>query len=167
MKLYEIDSQITDLIDQAIDPETGEINEEVYTELEKLQMERDRKIENIVLWIKDLNAEALAIKTEKNALAQRQAQAEKKAESLKKYLAYALKGEKFKTARCTVSYRKSEAVEIVDEEQAVTFLTGLPKWWNYVKTEAHVKKDAVKDLIKKIGPVDGLEIVERISVILK
>ena len=167
MKLYEIENMITDLVDQEVDPETGAINEEVYTKLEALQMERDTKVENIACWIKDLTAEAAAIKAEKNALAKRQAQAERKAEGLKNYLAYALHGEKFKTARVAISYRRSEAVEITDEGTAVNILTGMPGWIDYVKMEAHIKKDAVKDLIKKSGPIEGLELVERVSVILK
>lgn len=167
MKLYEIDSQITDLIEDAIDPETGEINEEAYTKLEQLQMERDKKVENIVLWIKDLNAEALAIKAEKNALAQRQAQAEKKAESLKKYLTYALNGQKFKTARCAVSYRKSEALEIRNEEQVLHYFGAFDDRDQFIKVEESVRKDAVKDYMKEHGPVAGAEIVERVSVILK
>ena len=169
MKLYEIDSKITDLIDQAIDPETGEINEEAYTLLEQLQMERDKKVEGIALWIKDLNAEALAIKAEKNALAQRQAQTERKAENLKSFLKYVLKGEKFKTAKCAISYRKSEALEIIDEEEVVWYFDSFPQdeKVKYIKVEESVRKDAVKDYIKKNGAIEGAEIVERVSVILK
>ena len=84
MKLYEIDQAILD----CIDAETGDIvNAEM---LDKLTMERDAKIENIALWIKDLKAEAEALKAEKMAFAERQKVAENKAESLKNYLAYAL-----------------------------------------------------------------------------
>ena len=70
MKLYEIDNAILDCIDL----ETGEV---IDTErLDALNMERDAKIENVVLWIKDLMAEANAIKVEKLALAERQKVAE-------------------------------------------------------------------------------------------
>ena len=66
MKLYEIDQAIMDCIDM----ETGEIvNEEL---LNDLQMERDAKIENVALWIKELKAEAEALKAEKLAFAERQ-----------------------------------------------------------------------------------------------
>ena len=88
MKLYEIDEAILN----CIDTETGEIIDA--DQLDKLQMERDTKLENVACWIKDLKAEAEAIKTEKQILANRQKVAENKAESLKKYLAYALDGKK-------------------------------------------------------------------------
>ena len=77
MKLYEIDQALVDLVDN----ETGEIIDiEVF---DSLQMERDEKIESIALYIKDLKAEAEALKAEKLAFAERQKVAENKAESLK------------------------------------------------------------------------------------
>ena len=78
MTIYEIDQAIM----ECVDLETGEI---IDTEkLDKLQMERDAKLENVACWIKDLKAEAEALKNEKQALAERQKVAENKMESLKK-----------------------------------------------------------------------------------
>ena len=54
MKLYEIDEQILNCIDQ----ETGEILDT--EKLEQLQIDRNDKIENLILWIKDLKAEEIA-----------------------------------------------------------------------------------------------------------
>ena len=66
MKLYEIDNAILECIDM----ETGEVIDA--EKLDALNIERDAKIENVVLWIKDLKAEAEAIKAEKLTLAERQ-----------------------------------------------------------------------------------------------
>ena len=167
MTIYDIDSRIAQIIDEAIDPETGEINEEAYTELEQLQMDRQTKCENIACLYKAANAEAAAIKAEKMKLAERQAQAEKRTESIKKYLLYALNGEKLKTARCSVSYRKSEAVEIKDEQAVIDYCLTLPDPYKYMKVETSVKKDGIKDYIKENGPIAGAELVERVSVIVK
>ena len=52
--LFEIDRAIMDAMEKCIAPETGEIDGEIYTELEALQMERTKKIENIACWIKNL-----------------------------------------------------------------------------------------------------------------
>ena len=58
MTIYEIDQAIM----ECVDLETGEI---IDTEqLDKLQMERDAKLENVACWIKDLKAEAEALKAE-------------------------------------------------------------------------------------------------------
>lgn len=112
MNLYEINSQIMAAFEAAVDMETGEIiNEAAYEALNGLQMEREEKIEGILLWIKNLTADANALKREKQAFADRQAAAERKAESLKRYVADALAGEKFQTERVSVTWRKSEAAE--------------------------------------------------------
>jgi FtsZ-binding cell division protein ZapB len=86
MNLYEIDSAILDCVDM----ETGEIFDEL--KFEELQLTREAKIENICLWIKNLKAEAEALKQEKDAFAQRQKATENKLESLKKYISSYLDG---------------------------------------------------------------------------
>ena len=158
MKLYEID----DAILECIDLETGEI---IDTEqLDKLQMERDTKLENVACWIKDLKAEAEALKNEKQALAERQRVAENKAESLKKWLAYALQGEKFKTTKCAISFRKSEAVEVTDEG-----LNNLMKEHDELLTykAPEPNKTAIKQALKDGLNVVGVQLVQNISTIIK
>ena len=90
MNLYEINEKL----ELGFDIETGEILDAEY--LDKLAMERDMKIENIALWIKNLKSEAEALKAEKDVFAQRQKSAENKMEQLKKYLANALAGKSSK-----------------------------------------------------------------------
>lgn len=108
MNLYEIENEILNCVDM----ETGEIVD--IKKLESLQMERDQKIENIGCWIKNLLADAKALKEEKDTLAARQKIAENKAVSLKKYLSRYLNGEKFKSAKLSISYRKSDSVNIAE-----------------------------------------------------
>ena len=63
MTLYEIDAALM----ACIDPETGEIDADAW---EALSLDREVKIENTALLIKDLLAEANMIKQEEDALAQ-------------------------------------------------------------------------------------------------
>lgn len=153
MKLYEIDQAILDCIDL----ETGEI---IDTEqLDKLTMEREAKLENVACWIKELKAEAEALKAEKMAFAKRQQVAENKMESLKKYLAYALDGQAFKTTRASVTFRKSQSVEIAD-------IYKLDE--NYLRyKEPEADKTAIKEAIKQGKTVAGATLVENTSVIIK
>ena len=106
MNLYEIDNAILNCVDM----ETGEIID--MGKLNALQMERAQKIENIGCWIKNLLSDAKALKEEKDNLAARQKVAENKAASLKEFLSKYLDGEKFKTAKVSISYRKSDSVDI-------------------------------------------------------
>ena len=158
MKLYEIENAILDCIDL----ETGEV---IDTErLDALQMERDAKIENVALWIKDLKAEAEAIKAEKMALAERQRVAENKAESLKNWLAYALDGQKFSTARCAISFRKTEKVEISDVGM-IRLMKEHDELLTYKDPEPN--KTAIKQALKDGLNVQGVQLVQNMSTIIK
>lgn len=111
--LYEINAQIEQAWNAAVDPETGEIiSEEAAQAVEQLTMAREDKIENLALYYKNLAVEAEALKNEKLALAARQSAAEKKAESIKKYLASSMNGEKYKSEKVAISWRKSESVSV-------------------------------------------------------
>ena len=153
MTLYEIDQQIMDCIDL----ETGEIIDA--EKLSALQMERDEKIENVALWIKDLKAEIDALKAEKQAFADRQKSAERTLESLNKWLTNALAGEKFKTTKVAVSFRKTKSVQIdnvLDLDES--FL-------RYKDPEPD--KKAIKDAIEAGQTVKGAQLVENTSISVK
>ena len=160
MKLYEIDNAIL----ECIDFETGEIID--VDKLNELQIEREAKIENVACWIKELKAEAEAIKAEKLALAERQKVSENKAESLKKWLAFALNGEKFSTARCSVSFRATESVEVTDEGLENLMRGGKDEFLTYKYPEPN--KKAIKEAIKNDGlNIQGVQLVQNVSTIIK
>ena len=148
MTIYDIEAEIMDCIDQ----ETGEVID--IDRLNALEMERDRKISNVACWIKDLKAEAEAIKAEKQALDKRQKAAENKAESLKEWLSGILQGEKFKDSRCAISYRKSERVDFADNFNFDT----LPDYMKKVTIEP--RKTEIKDYLKTGATIEGVELVE-------
>ena len=159
MTIYEIDQAIMN----CVDAETGEI---IDTEqLDKLQMERDTKLENVACWIKELKAEAEAIKAEKQILANRQKVAENKAESLKKYLAYALDGKKFSTAKCAVSFRTTESVEVTKEGIENLMRDGKDDLLTYKTPKPN--KTAIKQALKDGLSVKGVQLVQNISTIIK
>lgn len=145
--LYEIDNGIL----ACLDLETGEVIDP--ERLESLQMERSQKIENVACWIKNLQADSLAYKAEMDAFAERKRKADAKVESLKRWLAMALDGHKFNSARCEVSFRKSTRVEIVDK--AI-----IPKKYLVKKVEFQPDKDAIKEMLKTGKPVKGCQLVE-------
>ena len=161
MKLYEIDEAMEALVNQ----ETGELLD--FEAFNTLQMERTQKIENMALWVKDLLAEAKAIKAEIDILAERKKAAENKAARLKEYLQYILGGEKFKTSKCSVSYRKSTALNISDEEELVYWLQS-----NYLDDclkykDPEVSKTAVANLIKAGNIIPYARIEEKEIVVIK
>lgn len=153
MNLYEIDREIL----ECVDVETGEVFDEA--KFEELSLTRDAKIENICLWIKNLKAEAEALKAEKDAFAQRQKAAENKMESLKKYISAYLEGTPFESAKVKVSFRKSESLDI--SEDAV-----IPE--EYLKYKApDVDKVGLKAAIKNGLRFEGVSVIENQNIQIK
>ena len=152
--LYQIDQAIM----ECLDAETGEIIDP--ERLDGLFMERNLKIENVALWVKNLLSDAEAIKAEKDALADREAKCRKKAEDLKLWLAKALEGQKFSTARCAVSFRKSVQVGISNGEEVPFYL---------MKETVSLKpdKEKIKALLKDGKEVSGCYLVENQNIQIK
>lgn len=153
MNLFEIDAAILD----CVDVETGEVFD--VDKFEELGLEREAKIENICLWIKNLKAEAEALKAEKEVFAQRQKAAESKMESLKRYISGYLDGTAYESAKVKVSFRKSESLEISDG--AV-----IPDEYLRFK-EPEVNKTDLKKAIKAGLVIGGVQIVENINIQIK
>ena len=144
--LYEINQEILNCVDM----ETGEIID--MDKLGELQLAFDVKVENIALWIKNLLSDAEAIKAEKNRLAERQKSCENKAKSLKEYLNTYLEGQKFKTPKVSISYRRSESVEVTD-------ISKLDK--EYLKAiEPEVDKTKIKKAMKDGAEIKGVTLVQ-------
>ena len=152
--LYEIEDDILG----CVDTETGEIIDP--EKLDALEMEREKKIEAVILWRKDLLAEAEAVKKEADVLTKRAKSCENKAEQLKNYISYALNGEKFKTDRCSVSYRKTSGV-VLDDIYKVS-----AKFWGDIK-ESWISKTKIKEAIENGETVEGAHIEERQSINIK
>ena len=153
MNLYEIDAEILG----CVDIETGEIFD--VDKFEELSLTRDAKIENICLWIKNLKAQAEALKAEKESFAQRQKAAETKMESLKRYITGYLEGTAFESAKVKVSFRKSEVVEIM--EGAV-----IPDEYLRFK-EPEVNKAGLKTALKSGVKIAGVSIIENQNIQIK
>lgn len=151
MTLWEIDQGIM----ACLDAETGEIiDPEMLT---ALSMEREAKLENVACWIKNLRAEAAAIKAEKDALAKREKAAAKKAEDLENWLVQVLGGQAFNTAKCAVGFRKSQRVDVLDK--AI-----IPEAFMKAKTEYSPDKNAIAAAIKAGQEVSGCVLTDYLNI---
>lgn len=162
MTLYELTKQIQELSEREwADPDTGEIlDEDVANALNALTLERDEKIENVALWYKDTLAEAEAIKAEENKLASRRRGKERLAESLKRYLDYALAGQKFSSPRVAISFRN-----VVNGKTVIDDPTLIPMEFQKVVTEPI--KSEISKAIKAGMDVPGAHLEDSHSVIVR
>lgn len=161
MTLWEINREIMDCVDM----ETGEVID--IEKLDELQMARDEKLENIGLYIKNLDAEAGAIREEEKALAARRTVRENKAKRLREYLSYALGGQAFETPRVSVSFRSSTRCEVTDEQALVDYLQANEHEDCIKYTMPTVDKTKVTRLLKAGEEIPGAALEQRQNMQLK
>lgn len=153
MTLYEIDSEILNCVDS----ETGEIIDA--EKLIELSMERDRKLENVILWVKNLESDAEQMKAERDSLDKRMKSALAKAEWLKKWLSQALDCKPFDCPRAKVTFRKSVATEVNADI--------LPKKWSVKKITYTPDKAAIKSALLAGQKIKGASLVEHQNIQIK
>ena len=160
--LYEIDAAIL----AAVDQETGEILD--VEKLDALQMEREAKLEGVALWVKDLKAEAAAVKEEADKLTARKKALENKMEGLKMWLLMALDGQKLNTPRCKVYQTHSQRVSVTDEGKLFEYIysTTAPGMFLRYK-DPELNKDEIKKAMKDGQEFPGAVLEETESVVIK
>ena len=169
MTLYDIDAQIAALDgaaedDMLIDAETGELIS-VSQALDALRMEREAKLENVACWVKNLSAEADAIREEENRLVKRRKAAETKAANLKAWLLSAMTREdgttdKLKTGRVMVSVKRNPPSTVVDDAL-------LPSTYKVAKITYQPNKELIKRELLAGGEVPGAHLEYGRSVMIK
>ena len=149
MTLYEISAEFVALID----PDTGEVAD--FERLAEMSAAMEQKKENVALYIKNLTAEADALKTEKDALAEREKVKRAQIDRLSDYLSRFLSGETYETAKVKCSFRKSTVCMVEDE---VAFLKRYPK---FKKIQTKLSLQDVKDALKSGATLKGASLVDK------
>lgn len=170
MNLYQINAEIEQLEHAAddgllIDPETGELIsfEEA---LDRLRMEKAKKIENVALWCKNLASDVVALKAEEDNLAKRRRAAEAKQERLKAYLLNAItepdgRVVPFHGTKAVVSVRNNAPSVIISDEAI------LPMEFKIQKIEVKPDKKSIGEVLKRGIAVPGAHLEAGRSVLIK
>lgn len=158
MTIHEIDAAIESCVDQ----ETGEFDEAKFNDLAQA---REEKIEQLICFYKNVSALAKAIKDEETKLKERRIVEENKAERIKQYIAYALAGEKFKTAKVAVSYKHTTATECADNFVQWAQDNDRDDLLSFAKPTAN--KTAIKAAIESGETGIPAQIVENVNTIIK
>lgn len=167
MKIYPISQMVEDLLAAYTDEETGEITateEELAERMDALNIDFDQRIRDLRNEYINVMSEAAAIKNEKMRLAERQRIAEKKADWLKRYIAYLTQGEFYQKDDVRISYRKSE--ETVIEDGFISWaLTYYPGLLDYKDPEPN--KGRIKEILKKGKQLNFAHINTKNNIIIK
>jgi hypothetical protein len=163
MTLFEINEAIAKAIENAIDPETGEITD--FSELEALAISRDEKIKNTALYILNIRAEAEEVAKQEQKFKERKQKLLNKAKRIEDKLAFDLNGDKFESIEVNISYRKSKGVEITNDVDFELFAIDHTEYIKPFKIEAD--KNAIKEALAKGIAIPGCEIVEKQNMQIK
>jgi len=161
MKLYEIDQALEEALNKTVvNEETGEVIVMPDFELiEQLQMERDKKIENVCRFVKNATSEAKAIADEIKQFTARKKVLENQVDRAKSFVEFALAGEKFESPTVSVTYRTSKSI-VVDD------LAAIPEEFIRYK-EPEADKMAIKAALKAGETVPGAHEEETKSIQIK
>lgn len=163
MTLFEINEAIAKAIENAIDPETGEITD--FSELEALAISRDEKIKNTALYILNIRAEAEEVAKQEQKFKERKQKLLNKAKRIEDKLAFDLNGDKFESIEVNITYRKSKGVEITNDVDFELFAIDHTEYIKPFKIEAD--KNAIKEALAKGITIPGCELVEKQNMQIK
>lgn len=162
MKIYEIPGALRELLDRLdADPDTGEVDGEALAAYAEYNAAAAEKLEGTACYVRELKAEAGAIKAEEERLAKRRKALENKSERLKNYMMPALEamGGKVKGVMASVRIGKSQAVTVFD-------IDALPDAFKHVKTTIDPDKVALKKALKSGEDIPGAALEDRQSVVI-
>lgn len=112
MNLYNISIELRNLADE-IDPDTGEMSDDLLVKMDALEMTKVQKIEALSLYMREAEAEADVIAGEINRLETMKQFKLNRAEWIRRYMARSLTHEeKIKTPLCSVYFRRSQSVDV-------------------------------------------------------
>lgn len=157
--LFQINNEYLSIIENSVDPETGEITAEGYAALQLNIKDAQIKASGYIAIIKKFEADAEIMKQYKEQAELLQKRAEKKIEYLKKTLLAAVEnfGE-IHTDLYKLSVRKSESINIIDEEL-------IPL--EFIVLKKQPDKAKIKKSFNDLRPVAGCELVEKNNLSIK
>lgn len=162
MNLYQLTNEFEKAMQAiAVDPETGEVSG--FEAVDSLDAAFEDKAEAYAVTIKNLAAEAAALKNERDNLKAREDSVKKRMEYMKQHLAdsmLAVGKDKISTAKAALSFRKSVQVNIVNDVE-------VPDDLCKVVIDRKPDKTAIGKLLKSGEAVPGAELVENMNLQVK
>ncbi len=169
MKLYEISRNIR-AVEAMLEDDDPEVQQAAKDTLEAIQGEFDEKADNIACIIKELKAEAEAIKAEREKLSQREKFKKSQAEWWSKYLLGEMSNagkSKLETSRNVISVRNAApSVKFQDERAFLNW--AIFDHEDFVRQkEPEIDKAAVKEALKKGAEIPGAYLEAGKSLVVK
>lgn len=169
MHLYEISENFR-TVSAMLEDEDPEVQAAAKDTLEAIQGEFSDKADNIACLIKELKADAEAIKEEADKLSQRAKAKKSKADWLSRYLLEEMQktgSTKLETTRNVVSIRKSAPALKFQDERAFLNWAIFDHEEFVRQKEPEINKTAVKEALKAGQEVPGVALESGVSLVVK
>ena len=161
MNLYEI-TALENQIEIIAEQNDGEIPEELFQELVEKQTESLVQIENLCKYIRHLELGIDMCKSEIDRINKMKEKANKRIEGIKKYLTpYIAKQGKIEAGTFILSIRKSESVNIINEQKIPL------KYFDTIPESLQVNKKIIKEAIKSGKDISGAELEKKNNLQIK
>lgn len=166
IKLYEITNELREVLETIQDNPEQEVD---YKDtLEAIQLEFEEKADHVACYIKELYAEAAAMKAEEKKLADRRKVREKQAAHLEKYLHNEMNTigkKKIETSRNVISIRKTPASVQLEADFVLWALDNNDDLLTY--SDPTPNKTMIKELLKAGVELPGASLVSGESFSIK
>jgi len=161
MNLYEISNELNKALINGVDSD-GCIIEGFESLIDELSMAKEEKLINCALYIKNETAFCDMLKLEEESLSARRKAIEKRIEWMKKYvLSHIEEGKKIESHQALISTRKSESIEILNEEL-------IPKeLCKHIPESYKADKSLIKKALKAGNEIEGAKIVKNLNLQIK
>lgn len=169
MKLYELTDEYKALM-QMLDDETDIPAEALADTLESITAEIEVKADNIACLLKNIDADITAIRAEEARLADRRKSKQASYDRIKQYLSDELQKAdltKIETARNKITFRRSESVELLVDENAFINWAAENRDDLLTYKQPTINKTAIKAAIKDGANIAGAQIVEKQNIQIK
>ena len=164
LTLYEINDEIVALenaLFSSLDEDTGEVDTDIAKQLNEMQIIQQGKLNNIAIVNEKINDNVALAKAKMKNLKEYIEKQEKAQQRLLDYVSNNLEvGKKYDLGIHSISWRKSEAVEIENEND-------IPKEYMTEKITLTPNKTKIKEAIKGGAEVKGCKLVERQNLQIK
>ena len=164
MKLFEISGQYQKVLEEAINVETGEIDETALMKLDEIKESAEQKGIAVASCIKNLMAEHEAVKSAKAAMAEREKRLEREVDWLRGYLKDNMEKCSINEISCPyfiVKMKKNPpSVDVKDESL-------LPMEYIKEKTVLSIDKLKIHRDISAGHKIPGVELVQKNSITIR
>lgn len=168
MTLLDIKNEEARLLQNICD-EDGVINEEVYEQLQALEIPKAQKIDGWCFFIKERKAELIAAKAILDEAERRYKAYEKQLDKIKERFEMLMEGEKHKSTLNTVFYRNSKSVTIDEGIAEGEVIRALQNGHDELLTykEPTLNKTKIKEALERGEELYGLHLEENTSMVIR